>query len=101
MKDFCEMTDEEFAEAREQAKDSLWSDYAVFANDLMGYKIMYNGRTIPKWQLWAAYKNKPSQLRAIVNGEHELYIKKRNHNFDEIVWNQLGLEFPQETDQKS
>lgn len=95
---FKDMTDEEFAKAEADAEDCLWSPYACFARQVVGFRIIKDGEVIPKWDVWARLRDKPCQLERIIRGEHPDYKKRPNPEIDNQLWNQLELELPQGTE---
>ena len=98
---FKEMSDKEFDDAKVEAENALWSPYASFARQLVGYSITRNGSSIPKWLIWVTYKDSPHQLELIIDGKHSKYQKRQNLEIDKQLWQQLEWELPQETDLKS
>jgi len=92
MKDFKDMTDEEFREAQKGADLVLWSKYAIFARSLAGFSIFKSVFCVPKYIVFHKFRNRPRQLELIIDGKHPEYRKKPNHNFDTAVWNILEVE---------
>ena len=92
MKDFGQMTDEEFRDAQKEADVDLWSRYAIFARSMAGYSIFKGIFAVPKYIVFQKFKFKPRQLELIVDGKHPDYRKKPNYNFDTATWNIMEVE---------
>ena len=75
MKDFKDMTDQEFHKARRMASLALYSRWAVFAQRTRRVRFERKDGTIePKWSVFQNHKYFPNQLDLLESGEHPDYI---------------------------
>lgn len=93
MKDFSEMTDQEYLDAVEFAKDEPDSRFRTFILRTAGFNFFQQGNLVctPKYILYAKYKHYPRQLELLEAGNHSKYVRKVKPDFDTIndnLWEQ-------------
>ena len=86
MKEFNEMTDQEFDEAVSFAKDEPDSRFCLFMQRTAGFKFFRKDNLIatPRYVLFHRFKNYPRQLELIEAGTHPDYKAVVKDAFDDI-----------------
>jgi len=91
MKDFKEMTDDEFIQAIEFAKDEPDSRYCIFMQRTTGYRFFRGDNHVatPRYILYHRFKHYPHNLELLEQGTHPDYRrlpKPDLENASEELW---------------